>query len=468
MSAMKRKKVMKQVEVAVQTDHLQKLSKTRHPVHAVQELIWNGLDADADKVEVIIERNLWGGVQRLAVVDDGEGILPERALAAFERLGGSWKQEIDTTPKGRKLHGQGGKGRFAAFSLGRNVSWDSIATDESGDFYSCRVEATGDNINRFTLTGAAVHKGREVEVGTIVTIDGIPEAVHGLIGEDVITAMHDKFSLYLVQYPHVKIIYDGELIDPQAAISNIESCKVCVEVDGESVHADVDIVEWKRKGPRGIYLCDSEGCSIQDVAVGKSTHGRRITAHVKSDIFQTLQASGGLSVGDLHPVVRGLLHRTRDEVVDYYQRSSKRAAVERVEGWRKEAVYPFAEPPQTPAETAQQEAFVVLANELEARVPEVQKHGQKAKRLLFRLLRDAIERGPEQVRLMFAQALELTSAQQQELAELLARTKPAYPDFGPDFGDDAVAGSTADKPDKPKPARKRKPAAKQTRATSSA
>ncbi|PRQ08796.1 ATP-binding protein [Enhygromyxa salina] len=420
---MARKKVSKQVEVAVQKDHLRKLAKTRHPVHAVQELIWNSLDADAKSVEVIIERNLWGGVQRLAVIDDGEGILPGRAQAAFERLGGSWKQELQVTPKGRKLHGQEGKGRFAAFSLGRLVSWDSIAMDDDGDFYSCRVEASGDMIDRFLLAAGPVAKGRQVTVGTKVTVDEIPESVHGLIGEDVITAMHDKFSLYLVKYPRVKMVYDGEAIDPHAAISNIESCNVCVEVDGESVEADVDIVEWKRKGPRGIYLCDSDGFSVQDVPLGKSTHGRRITAHIKSEIFQTLLASGGLSVGDLHPVVRALLNRTRELVGDYYERSSKRVAIERVKGWRDEGVYPFGAAPKGPIETAQQQTFVLVANEVEERVPEVQKHGQKAKRLLFRLLRDAIERGPDQLHVMLAQALELTNAQQQELAELLPKPK---------------------------------------------
>ena len=42
---------MKRVSVSVQNDYLERMSKTR-PINAVAELVWNSLDADADKIKV--------------------------------------------------------------------------------------------------------------------------------------------------------------------------------------------------------------------------------------------------------------------------------------------------------------------------------------------------------------------------------------------------------------------------------
>ncbi|KIG17360.1 hypothetical protein DB30_03417 [Enhygromyxa salina] len=418
----KSSKVSAQIEVSVHKDHLRKLSKTRRPLAAVEELVWNSLDADADRVEVVIDKNLWGGVYRIAVVDDGDGMSPDKALEVFERLGGSWKQNVDVTAKGRRLHGKEGKGRFAAFSLGATVVWDSVALRTAGKYTSCRIESTDMRIDQFLVTGDRTRSSLQSHSGTKVTISDVPESVHGLVGEDAITAMHDKFALYLLQYPSVRLIYNNELIEPSAAIAAIHTCAVSIVVDGETHEAEIDIVEWKRKGPRGIYLCDSEGFSIQDVGVGVNTHNRRITAHVKSKAFEELRATGGLSVGDLHPVVRGFLSQTRKAIVDYHDTTAKAVAAERVQEWRKEQVYPFTAPPKTAKQTAQQEAFVVVANEVEEHVPEVRRQGLKAKRLLFRLLRDAIERGPDHIRAMLSQVLDLTEAQHDDLAERLDKT----------------------------------------------
>jgi hypothetical protein len=54
---------MKTIKVEVQRDHLELLSKCKKPIIAIAELVWNGLDADADEVNISFERNFenWGG-----------------------------------------------------------------------------------------------------------------------------------------------------------------------------------------------------------------------------------------------------------------------------------------------------------------------------------------------------------------------------------------------------------------------
>src|SRR6476660_2383756 len=116
---------MKRVAVSVQNDYLERMSKTR-PINAVAELVWNSLDADADKVKVKIVENDMGGLEKITVTDNGQGLDYALAEQAFGSLGGSWKKaERKTRRKKRFLHGSQGKGRFSAFALGQSVEWKS-------------------------------------------------------------------------------------------------------------------------------------------------------------------------------------------------------------------------------------------------------------------------------------------------------------------------------------------------------
>ena len=108
--------------VEVQPDFLERQSKAR-PVQAVAELIWNGLDADASRVDVRLEYDELG-MTKIVVRDDGRGIPYEDAPQLFTRLGGSWKHPGGRTKtKERMLHGYEGRGRFKVFALGRVADW---------------------------------------------------------------------------------------------------------------------------------------------------------------------------------------------------------------------------------------------------------------------------------------------------------------------------------------------------------
>lgn len=63
---------MTRYSVDVQEDHIQRL--VRRPLAGIAELIWNALDADADHVEVRLIRGAAGGLDAVAVEDDGHGM----------------------------------------------------------------------------------------------------------------------------------------------------------------------------------------------------------------------------------------------------------------------------------------------------------------------------------------------------------------------------------------------------------
>ncbi|WP_439382087.1 ATP-binding protein [Amycolatopsis lexingtonensis] len=92
--------------VRVGRDHLGQFTN-RSAVDAITELVWNGLDAEADEVDVVVETETMGPenlryVTRVTVRDNGHGMNHERALSAFESLGDSWKKGL----RGRTVNGK--------------------------------------------------------------------------------------------------------------------------------------------------------------------------------------------------------------------------------------------------------------------------------------------------------------------------------------------------------------------------
>ncbi|MFF1306397.1 ATP-binding protein [Streptomyces sp. NPDC058307] len=68
---------MVKVRLETSREHVAEPARLRDPVGAVEELIWNAVDADAEHVVVTLERNDLGGVDRIPVQDDGTGMPAE-------------------------------------------------------------------------------------------------------------------------------------------------------------------------------------------------------------------------------------------------------------------------------------------------------------------------------------------------------------------------------------------------------
>ena len=86
----------KDIYVQARADHVASLASAA-PLAAVEELIWNALDADAREVRVDLVTNALGGIDAIRVTDDGTGIDILRADETFGSLGGSWKRTATQT-----------------------------------------------------------------------------------------------------------------------------------------------------------------------------------------------------------------------------------------------------------------------------------------------------------------------------------------------------------------------------------
>jgi hypothetical protein len=265
----------------------------RSPLLGLAELIWNSLDADADNVEVTYERSVMGGIQAVRVADDGHGMSPTDIEDGFGHLGGSWKRLAEhSKTKGRSLHGRSGQGRWRALGIGGDRAvWETVA-DVDGQRLLSHIE-----INRADLRDADVSEPVETDrpIGTVASVEGISEAPAGLLADETPLALATRFALHLAKYPSARIKVDGRTIDPSQAWESVTELQV--EAGEKHGPAALTVILWKREVERKLYLCDSEGVALHELAAGVQAPGLHFTAYLKSPLIRELE--GQLLLADL-------------------------------------------------------------------------------------------------------------------------------------------------------------------------
>jgi hypothetical protein len=120
------------------------------------------------------------------------------------------------------------------------------------------------------------------------------------------------------------------------------------------------------------------------------------------------------------------LNAATDEAREVLKKHFKDRAGERVRDlvadWKSEEVYPYESEPVSAVERLEREVFDVVATSVATALPDIQTIEKKTRKFQLRMLRQAIERGPEELQLILTQVLDLSQKKQQELAKLLRRT----------------------------------------------
>ena len=414
------------IHVEAQSDHLESLARGK-PVSALAELVWNALDADADRVRIGITDNELGTPSTIEVVDNGSGIDLNDAERAFGNLGGSWKRERRVSEQSkRKMHGRNGKGRFKAFALGHRVEWDTVFLNGDDQAQHYAIRGMGDRLQDFeigALSPAPVGRGR----GTRVQITAVQESL-GVLSQTGSAArqLAEVFALYLRNYPATDIIYRGERIDPKAVQKALETrtLPTFVTDDGVTVTAELDIVEWTfTKKERRICLCDSDGFALEEIEAGIRPGAEfNFTAFLRSDYIAKLQQENVLGIEELEPGMRRLVEEARATLRAHFRRRKAESASELVGQWKEEGVYPFAGDATGPLETARREVFDICALSVHQYLDSFRDGPLKDRRFTLRMLKTALDENPESLKRILSEVLELPKERQNELADLLQYT----------------------------------------------
>ena len=306
---------MKQIYVQAQADHIASLAKAA-PVSALEELIWNALDADAREVRVDLITNALGAVEAVRVSDDGTGIDILRADATFGSLGGSWKRLTTASENThRRLHGRHGRGRFKAFALGSHVEWRTTVR-VTGELRSYGLSGDISNPGVFELEAApepGPGTGTEVYVSNAsVNCDSLLNAA------ETVQALSAKFALYLKSYPDVRIYFNGLPITPVVVQRRMTDYTLALENGAE---AKLELIEWKCKfaGAGRLVFESPDGFQLHEQATGVRANGEPFTAYLVSSRRPALAAENALVMDELNPEVRMLVDAARQKLKDHFK-----------------------------------------------------------------------------------------------------------------------------------------------------
>lgn len=413
---------MAKVHVVAQRDFLESLTAAR-PIAAVAELVWNGFDAQSNRVQVSLDMNAMAGLQTIRVRDQGSGIFHPHVDELFGKLGDSWKKSKGRL-NGRALHGKGGKGRFKAFALGRLVEWNTTYRD-NGKTFTYKISGSTQALDDFEISDPVESKA--TAVGTEVIVSNLRHEFTSLLDEKAPQEMAEMFAAYLTEYPGLVLDYNGVVVDPKIAQDFRGDYHLGdVEIgEGRKVAVAVSVVEWNIPTDRVVHLCDANGISLYQTQAGQQIRapGFNFTAYVKSDHFRELDKHNLLILDDLHPDVTEIVRIAKNKIKEHFRRRLAEDQTKIVERWKQEQIYPYTDKPDLdPVEEAERQVFDILAANVQSYLPAFEEADAKSRRLTFLLLAQAIRDNPESVRRIFEEVLGLKKEDQDALAELLNKT----------------------------------------------
>lgn len=409
----------KKFSVQLHADQFDRLARPTQPVAAVAELIWNGLDAEADKVEVRLERTDSDAVAAVVVQDWGHGMNAQEIDRDFIQVGGSWKKLHPMSKNGlRPMHGRQGEGRFRAFAVGHSVVWETTADAVTGDRFQHTIQSrmgTGE----FEVSDPS--PAATEPTGTVVRIDSPREYINRLTADGALLELQVQFASFLLKYPRVEITFDNHLLDPRTLIAGEMNDQLVVELGFEGPPPALRIIEWSNQAAKirpTILLCTADGIVLHEVADRTPTlKDFPYTAYVLWDGFK--DHIGALALADLdHEVLAPVLQAARDRVkrrldeVDNLRRSRI------IEEWQADDIYPVMVAPKTVSEKRTRDLFNLVAV---TAAPAVSKNRKQAK-LTLRLMKEALEESPQALHRVLKEVLDLTPEQVSDFDELLKQT----------------------------------------------
>jgi hypothetical protein len=410
------------VLITIQDDFLERQTRAQ-PIAALAELIWNSLDGEAIRVAVEFEHgDLAGGLSKIVVYDDGRGFSRSEAAKLFGHLGGSWKRLTRRTEiKNRMVHGQDGRGRYKAFALGRSIVWKVCYVDAG------KTKAFEIRLLESDLTDVAITEERNAPgqtPGVIVEIADIKRDFRVLESEEGLQELAETFALYLINYRDVSIHIAGQRLDPETAIARQKPLPVpsIKDADGKEYPAELHLIEWRAETKRTLYLCSENGFPLDQVETRFHVPSFSFSAYLKSLYIAALHNEGQLGLAEMVPELREALEAARNAIKEHFRERAAQRAHSVVEEWKSADVYPFKGEPANPVEKATRQVFDIVGTNMQEFTPELATATPKARALHLRMLRHAIESGPDDLQTILREVLDLPDRKQKELAALLQET----------------------------------------------
>ncbi|MFA5792385.1 MAG: ATP-binding protein [Candidatus Gracilibacteria bacterium] len=416
----------REFEVELSEPHLKNIYKGASPYQAIAELIWNSLDADANRVKLSFKRNALGGLEEIVISDDGHGIPNDEVEADFGLLGKSPKALKEKSPGNRFYHGKKGQGRYFAFALGSKVSWKSTSrfNDQLSQF-TIQGDAV-DNLKKFICVDASV-SDTSLKNGVRVEITNLTQKTQSLEIEELRRELTAQFAFYIRAYGKnkINIEVDNEVLDTEAGIIADRTERFTIKKvlpGGRILEEDFEVAmfHWKDIGIRKRFLCGENGnVLLEDEKTGVRAKSFGHSVYVCGAYLdkQEEENTMGLFYGDY--IYSELQDELEKRLKKFLRTVLADKAQSKLKHIKESKAYPYKEDPKTPLEEAKIQVFDIYLAEMLESPKNPLGSSTDIDMVILHLLKDAMEKNPKNIIKILQEILNLTDEDIMALAGLL-------------------------------------------------
>ncbi|MBJ7511661.1 ATP-binding protein [Brevundimonas sp.] len=412
------------LQLKAQQDALQKAAMTRDPVRALAEFVWNALDADASEVYVEFDRNSLGGIEGIAVRDNGNGITSERANIDFDNWGGSWKRMRVRTDGNRAFHGKEGQGRLRFFSLAERALWTSIYAD-GGALKKLTIKIAAGALGHAEVEPADLLP-HDHQTGTVVQLRPLKSPLNILGGEEARNDFSAIFAPYILQYPTLAIFYDGVRIDPSSTILQAQEFPARTIICPNRTVRDLSIkvIEWKQSaGARKIHFGGETGVVLGSLPANVTAPGYEFSAYAYAPFFQEIADANLLEFDGLtDPDFGHVVEHIREELSDYFRGRQAEKSGELIQQLKDDGIYPYEGDPKDEVEKRERQVLDIAIHAVSSYSRDFKKAENGLKKMTLGLLREALRHNPEAIHNILHHVFNLPKNRQDEFSNLLQKT----------------------------------------------
>ena len=233
-------------------------------------------------------------------------------------------------------------------------------------------------------------------------------------------SLSEIFALYLTDYVDVGVFISGERLDPSKLIASREKFELSpIEDEGKRYPAQVEVIQWSSASERWLFLCGPEGFPFHRVTPKFHTPGFQFSAYLKSSFVDILQEQGLLDLAEMNAPLQVAYDEASERIKTYFRAKEVEAARSKIEQWKAEEIYPYRSEPQTTVETAERQVFDIVALNVNKHLQDFGEQSKRTKAFQLRMLRQAVERGPDELQHILSEVLDLPEKTQKELSRLL-------------------------------------------------
>lgn len=412
-------------------DFLERDAAIRDPIRALAEFVWNALDADATKVEVILERNDLGGLSAIRIVDNGNGISAKSATHDFGNLGDSWKRGTHRTALlGRAIHGKEGRGRLRFFSLAQRARWftttkTNLAPVEGPEFSSRTIEIHSKSLERCEVVEAS--EPAATATGTSVILTVLKDTFDELSTPHAYRQLSTLFAPYVLQYPDAEIWYNGIKVDPAITIHRWQDLPHTVV---HLPHRTIDdlkirVIEWtSADDARQIHFGGEDGIVLGSQPAHVTAPGFEYSAYAYSAFFQEIADHNLLELDSLNdPDFMAVLGHIRQGLTDYFRARMSEQSLGIIQDLKDQGAYPYEGEPRDEIERRERQVFDIATYTINSHSRDFSRAETSLKRMTLTLLKEAIKHNPDDLSAILHAVVNLSKAKQSEFSSLLKKTQ---------------------------------------------